>query len=280
MISVHAIAAQITHLGETVPVLIDDINLMLPVTEGGATNRVHLALESTTFKDWLQAMAQTNHRLHSIFLQSVDMFGKKLGFIKASFTIVKPDGHQLNRIVFMRGGSVAVALELICEGQSYALLTDELRTGTGGISISCFLAGMLDGSGNFVGKAVDEIREESSLEILPDELIDLTELCYGHLSVPGVYASPGGTDEFFRLFYCEKHVSRELLDKLDGLETGLGSEDERIVVRIVPWDHAWQYMPDAKGLAALFLLERVRVRSALDDEFVSRGRSLVNEEDE
>lgn len=65
-------------------------------------------------------------------------------------------------------------------------------------------AGMLDGSGNFSGKAAEEIKEETGLIIKEDELIDMTELAYGD-KWRGVYPSAGGSGKSnFYLFYVSR----------------------------------------------------------------------------
>jgi len=81
-------------------------------------------------------------------------------------------------IVFARGGAVAILIELHCEGSIYALLIRQPRLPIGfaqfpeivagqssrasspGLHDVCFfLAGMLDGSGNFAGMAAKELEE-------------------------------------------------------------------------------------------------------------------------
>ena len=51
---------------------------------------------------------------------------------------------------------------------------------------------MLDGSGNFVGKSINEIKEETGIKVKKEELVDLTELAYGD-KFKGAYPSPGGS---------------------------------------------------------------------------------------
>lgn len=73
---------------------------------------------------------------------------------------------------------------------------------------------MLDGDGHFAGVAAKEMEEETGIQITEDQLIDLTQLAYGD-QYRGIYPSPGGCDEFIRLFAFKKAVAREELQDIE-----------------------------------------------------------------
>src|SRR5687767_7709824 len=115
---------------------------------------------------------------------------------------------------------------------------------------------MLDGSGNFIGKASEEIKEETGITIKDQDLIDMTELAYGK-QYKGVYPSPGGCDEFIRLCLCIKDMKRNDVQELEGRLGGLKEHGEIIVVRLMKLSELWK-IPDMKALSALTLYESLK----------------------
>ena len=102
----------------------------VPVT--GAS--VDLVLEAQIFKDWFNGVERDSQLfITSIHIQSVDMFGSRVGFIKfesaARVATGDPSGDtiQIPGIVFMRGSSVGVLIILECEGKEYTILTYQAR---------------------------------------------------------------------------------------------------------------------------------------------------------
>lgn len=120
---------------------------------------------------------------------------------------------------------------------------------------------MLDGSGNFVGKASEEIQEETGIEVNDQSLIDMTALAYESdgegKKCRGVYPSPGGCDEFLRLCLCIKEMNREDVEKLEGKLCGLRDHGEHITVRLVELENLWK-VPDMKALSALALYDALK----------------------
>ncbi|CAJ0896813.1 5891_t:CDS:2, partial [Entrophospora sp. SA101] len=159
-------------------------------------------------------------------------------------------------------GSVAVLLILrsIDENdptmKEQVVLTYQARIPAPSFSFPEIPAGMLDGSGNFSGKCSDEIKEEIGIEIKEKDLIDLTELAYGD-KFRGAYPSPGGSDEFLKLFLCIKEMKKEDVEKLEGKLTGLKDEGENITVRLIKLNELWK-IPDMKALSALALYNALK----------------------
>lgn len=119
-----------------------------------------------------------------------------------------------------------------------------------------FSLGMLDGSGNFTGKASEEIREETGIVIKDQDLIDMTELAYRN-QYKGAYPSPGGSDEFMRLCLCIKDMNVNDIIQLEGKLGGLRDHGENIVVRLIKLNELWK-IPDMKALSALCLYEALK----------------------
>lgn len=116
---------------------------------------------------------------------------------------------------------------------------------------------MLDG-GTFTGGAAKEIKEETSLEVREDELIDMTALAAAESQAStseslqnAIYPSPGACDEYIPIMLCRKQVSRQQLKEFQGKLTGLRDEGEKITLKIVKLQDLWKEgCRDGKTLAA------------------------------
>ena len=139
-------------------------------------------LEAQVFVDWVASVDKDPQLfIAEIEVQSVDMFGPRIGFIKfKSRALLNLGGDEgmveVPGIVFMRGGAVGVLVILECEGQDFTILTNQARVPMGLHDLPEIPAGMLDGSGHFKGVAAEEIAEECNIVISEEELVDLTEL--------------------------------------------------------------------------------------------------------
>jgi ADP-sugar diphosphatase len=231
------------------------------------------------FKDWVAAIDKDPKLfVDDIHLQSVDMFGSRVGFVKFKTTArVLTAGREesvidVPGIVFMRGGAVGILVILECEGAEYTILTRQARVPFGSHDLPEIPAGMLDGSGNFKGVAAEEMREECNLVITEDELVDLTQLAYGD-RYRGIIPSAGGCDEFVRLYALRRTVDRAVLAEMQGRLTGLLAEGEHIKLQIVALVEAWTLTPDVKALSALALFNRLRDEGKLPDRALAGTRS-------
>lgn len=238
-----------------------------------------LVINAKVFKQWMYAIdADPALSVKDIELQSVDMFGPKVGFIKFKATAMLNIGGdegliEVPGVVFMRGGAVGVLVILECEGKEYTILTYQARVPVACSNLPEIPAGMLDAKGNFRGVAAEEIAQECDIEIKEEELIDLTELAYGD-TWRGMLPSAGGCDEFIRLYCLRRTVEPSMLKELEGRLTGLREEGERIKLSIVPLADAWKVSPDAKLLCALQLFAALREEEKLPRRAMEGGEKL------
>ncbi|KAJ1966925.1 hypothetical protein IWQ62_002163 [Dispira parvispora] len=257
----------------------------VPLRTRDPTIDLEEVLEFPPFQRWVRTFAQyqkSDHNTHqtlaqdiqinSVDIQSVDRFGKgAIGFIKFQVDAhYVSTGASLPGVVFMRGGSVAILLILQADEephQEYTVLTVQPRLAVPDFTHPELPAGMLDGSGEFQGKAAQELEEETGIQVHQTDLIDMTELAYGNSSetqsTPGVYTTPGACDEFIRLFACRKKLSQSKIDELKGKLTGLRAEGEAITLRLCPLDSLWRQTQDAKTLAAWALYTELKRRGQL-----------------
>lgn len=81
---------------------INDVDVPVTASSGFPADKVERALESKVMREWAAGMDPALS-VSSIELQSVDMFGPRVGFLKFRAD-AKFHGHLVPGIVFMRGG--------------------------------------------------------------------------------------------------------------------------------------------------------------------------------
>lgn len=183
------------------------------------------------------------------------MFGERVGFLKFKADIVdKETGKKVPGIVFARGPAVAILILLESEGETYAVLTEQVRVPVGRLILE-LPAGMLDDDkGDFVGTAAREVEEETGIHLNLEDMIDLTAFLEPSTGCR-VFPSPGGCDEEISLFLYRGHVDKEIITQLQGKETGLRDHGELIKVRVVSYKNLWRMTADSKVLTAIALYE-------------------------
>lgn len=247
---------------------------------------VAAAVASRPFQIWATEL-DPRFELTRVTLQSLDFFGKRVGFVKfrAEATF---HGKPVPGVVFARGGAVSILPVLHCGAERWVVACRQPRLPVGRAAFLELPAGMLDDSGSFVGVAAKELKEETGITISEDELTDLTALAYGlpHMApgspsgsassgplppvaaaaggpLHGMYPSVGGCDEFLRLLYFRREVDAGTLAGLRGKLTGNIDEHEHIVLELVRYEDMWRATPDGKTLASLLLLERLQAEGTV-----------------
>ncbi|KAI8543891.1 hypothetical protein RHMOL_Rhmol08G0253800 [Rhododendron molle] len=226
------------------------------------------AIESSLFKRWLKntetgILANGAMSLTQVLIQGVDMFGKHVGFLKFKADVLdKETGKKVPGIVFARGPAVAVLILLESEGETFVVLTEQVRVPVGRLVLE-LPAGMLDDDkGDFVGTAVREVEEEIGIRLNPKDIVDLTAFLDPSTGCR-VFPSPGGCDEEISVFLYRGHVDKEVIVQLQGKETGLRERGELIVVHVVDYENLWRVTADAKTLVAIALYEMAKKRGLL-----------------
>jgi ADP-sugar diphosphatase len=246
------------------------------------------------FKNWLNSW-ETNLAVQStpghtfelepwklveVKIHTATVFGNgKIGFMTIEALLRKNDGespgNKLDRIVFLRGGSVAVLMILrpkSTRNERYVILTEQPRIGACSTSFLEIPGGMLDeSSGDIRGKAIDEIYEETGLMVRSEELIDLTKLASEDVETEetlqaAVYTNPANVDEYVPLLLWEKELDRKEIEALKGKLIGERTLNELITLRVVEYEELWRICArDAKTLAAWALYEGL-IRSGKIDK--------------
>ncbi|KAI3687496.1 hypothetical protein L1987_81193 [Smallanthus sonchifolius] len=228
------------------------------------------AIGCSLFEQWLKniqsekgILADGSLSLRQVLIQGVDMFGKRIGFLKFKADVIdKETGKKVPGIVFARGPAVAVLILLESEGKTYTVLTEQVRVPVGR-SVLELPAGMLDDNvGDIVGTAVREVEEETGIELNLDDMVDLTsflEPSTGYKVIP----SPGGCDEELSLLLYRGSVNADVITQLQGKETGLREHGELIKVHVVPYETLWRTTPDAKVLMSIAIYEMAKKEGLL-----------------
>ncbi|KAF2298938.1 hypothetical protein GH714_029235 [Hevea brasiliensis] len=239
------------------------------------------AIDSSLFKQWLKnlqsetgILASGAFLLKRVLVQGVDMFGQRIGFLKFKADIFcQQTGNKVPGIVFARGPAVAVLILLDSDGETYAVLTEQVRVPTGRLVLE-LPAGMLDDDkGDFVGTAVREVEEEAGIHLNLEDMVDLTALLDPSTGCR-VIPSPGGCDEEISVFLYRGYVDKEVITQLQGKETGLRDHGELIKVRVVPYAKLWRMTADAKVLMAIALYEMAKKEGLLPSKILSPNSSI------
>lgn len=218
-------------------------------------------IEFKPFIEWRSKLQALDHiDTTEIIVSDVDLFGDKIGFVKArAVSKLKETGSLLPGISFLRGGTVAILCILHPTEENQeprVILTQQARLPVGSYNLIELPAGMLDESGDFSGIAAQELKEECGINIRSDQLIDLTDMAFD--SEPWIYPSAGGCDEFIKLFlYRERIPLASILDMEDRIG-GLVEHGERIHLRIVKLSQVWKLTRDAKAHCSLYLLDQLQ----------------------
>ncbi|KAL4019015.1 hypothetical protein IC575_022650 [Cucumis melo] len=253
----------------TIPCQLDQ-PIQILAAPGVSDSDFRNAIDSSLFKQWLMNLQSESGiltkgamSLKRVLIQGVDMFGNKIGFLKFKADVYdKQTGKKVPGIVFARGPAVAVLILLSCEGETYAVLTEQVRVPVGKLMLE-LPAGMLDDDkGDFVGTAVREVEEEIGIQLRLEDMVDLTGFLDQSTGCR-VFPSPGGCDEGIGLFLYRGSASKETIAELQGKETGLRDHGELIKVHVVPYEKLWRVTADAKALMAIALYEMAQKEGLL-----------------
>jgi len=216
--------------------------LPIECNSGISENQKNLIIQSKKFQDWLNNIDLNAVEVKNINLLNVYMFGNNVGFVnlEVNCTLKNKLNKKIPGFVFLRGKAVAI---LVIVNEKYIMLTKQMRVPVGKYLLE-IPAGMLDESGDLVGTAIKEIKEETGVSITAKSLIKLDSY----------YTSPGGTDEEIELFYTNVNLESKELDRLTKSSFGEASEGEYIKILIEPFNiDTIVKTKDSKALAATLL---------------------------
>lgn len=248
-------------------VMPEGITIVL-ATAGATQEQLDRIVASAKFTQWYRSVMVHQgeplyYRIHRMTITDADWFGPtNLGFVKVNSYAVRTDDtgmdkfkidpknpqgaripDTLSAITFVRGGSVAILVRVTEREtlQRYFIFTRQLRFPVGDYCTEA-CAGMLDASGDFIGVAANELKEELGLPIRKQDLEGQ--------SLGWFYPSPGGCDERIQLFYIDEVLDYKTIQEITSLVHGEEGEGEAITLVKVPERNILQAlseMGDAKG---------------------------------
>lgn len=235
----------VTIHGKTIPVKCNE------------ASREHLdkALSEPKFTKWVSEIGPTIVP-SELVIHHIKMFGPvNVGFITFELNCThrtakdkKGNPMVLPGFVFLRGDSVA-CLILIGEKETGRLLflTVVQTRVASGKECEEGPAGMCDRSVHkFTGPMMQEIREETGIEV------ELSEIIY----LGDVEASPGGTAEILKLHMVEKTMTSAEIAQLQGKQITNGDEHIRVNIRPFTLKHVNATRDPKVMCAVAYLLER------------------------
>ncbi len=192
------------------------------------------------FTQWLDRM-DPRFRIRHITLQVLDRrIDGGLLFAKLLAEVTDDHDRRIPGAVFLRGDAVAVLVVLHADDRAWVVLTAQPRFPSGEFESVEIPAGMMDDHGDFIGKAAQEVQEETGLLIHAAALVVLGEF----------FPSGGGSDENIRLYLYEQPATDAEIQAMHGRVAGAHHEHEHIRVLLVPLDELPRHTNDSKALLA------------------------------
>jgi ADP-sugar diphosphatase len=158
-----------------------------------------------------------------------------------------PEGDKIPPICFLKGEVVCVLVCLIDiqTKEKYLLLVKQRRIAEGAFTFE-HPAGMVDAHKNPIEIAIQEVREETGLEINQDSL-------HGLASNKRLFPSTGTSDEAMHFFYCELEMSKKDINQLEAQEMGTDYEFERITTHVFSFEEGHRRINNTNGLLLNYL---------------------------
>jgi ADP-sugar diphosphatase len=158
-----------------------------------------------------------------------------------------PEGDKIPPICFLKGEVVCVLVVLIDDktGEKYLLLVKQRRIAEGGFTYE-HPAGMVDGLQTPLEIAVQEVREETGINIGEHQLINLSPQTR-------LFPSTGTSDESMYLYFCEIKLPAEEIRSFENKNMGSTYEFERITTHVFPFAEGHSLINNTNGLLLDFL---------------------------
>jgi ADP-sugar diphosphatase len=153
-----------------------------------------------------------------------------------------PEGDKIPPICFLKGEVVCVLICLINKTtkEKYLLLVKQRRIAEGGYTYE-HPAGMVDGTMTPLAIAIQEVREETGLEISESQLMDLS-------AGKRIFPATGTSDEAIYLYAAEIEMTAEQIEAMNNKQMGTDYEFERITTHVVPFVEGHRMIDNTNAL--------------------------------
>lgn len=158
-----------------------------------------------------------------------------------------PEGDKIPPVCFLKGEVVSILVCLIDAQtkEKYLLLVKQRRIAEGGFTYE-HPAGMVDGTKTPLEIAIQEVREETGLEVTENQLINLSPN-------KRLFPSTGTSDEAMYMFCCEIELEKAQIDALNNQNMGTDYEFERITTHVLPFLEGHSLINNTNGLLLNYL---------------------------
>lgn len=205
--------------------------------------------DSHKYQTWIKALHAHEIRIEKVHeLHTVRKSSGQVLFSMIRMDATSPEGNPLLPIAVIRGHFVSILTCLIDQdtGDQFLLLVCQRRVANGAEFYE-MPAGMTDSEADPYVVALQELREETGLELKREDL---------HLLNPDMlYSSPGLTDEGGWFFFTELRLSREEIMRYHNKAMGAAGEHEFIRTHIATFPEARQLVKNINGLVNIYLYE-------------------------
>ncbi len=207
-------------------------------------------------RNWRSSVESSGCTVRS--LESISQIRKKDGtllFALLEADVVSPEGNKLPHVVFVRGHACVIVplLRNRDTGEERYLMVNQRRIGNGHMSLE-FPAGMLDEDSDAANVAVQELKEETGLEINRNELIPLTDKM--------LYSTAGACDEAIFYFGVRKEISDTVYRTFLNRRGGCAHEQEYISTSLETREEAEKRATSLQVRLGFFLFDQYLRKTA------------------
>lgn len=200
------------------------------------------------FKLWKSHLLKNGLTIHDIEeVYTRRRYNGEVLFSTLMLDASTPEGDKIPPICFLKGEVVCVLICLIDEAteEKYLILVKQRRISEGGYTFE-HPAGMVDGTQTPEAISIQEVREETGIEIKKEQLINLSP-------DKRLFPSTGTSDESMYLFAAELRMSKAQIDSYENKEMGTDYEFERITTHIFPFKEGHSLITNTNGMLLNFL---------------------------
>jgi ADP-sugar diphosphatase len=202
--------------------------------------------EAHKYQLWRKSLLKSGLKINKIDSHFTRMHNGQVLFSLLMLDAETPEGDKMPPICFLKGEVVSILVCLIDEAtnEKYLILVKQRRIAEGNFTYE-HPAGMVDGNTQPIDIAVQEVREETGIEVAANQLITLTN--------KRLFPSTGTSDEAMYFFGCELRLPIEKIRELDNKHMGLAHEHERITTHVVPFLEAHKLINNSNGILLNYL---------------------------
>ncbi|WP_304233892.1 NUDIX hydrolase [Jiulongibacter sediminis] len=200
------------------------------------------------FKRWKEKLVENNLKINGVEeVYTRRNHNGEVLFSTLMLDAVTPEGHKIPPICFLKGDVVCILVCLIDAKtkEKYLLLVRQRRIASGELTYE-HPAGMVDGTKTAVEICVQEVFEETGINITEDQLLVLSK------GKP-YYPSTGTSDEAMFFFACELEMTKTEIEAFENQQHGTNEEHEFITTHVLSFQKAHRLINNTNGLLLNYL---------------------------